>query len=88
MEWRVWPGEWYLDAGALMIALALDLTLRELPNSVHPVAWMGKLTMWLEVIGPAKGGRVAMFLWGVCIAILVPRCRALLCGLSRIGCES
>ena len=72
MEWRVWPGEWYLDTGALMIALALDLTLRELPNSAHPVAWMGKLTMWLEAIGPSKGGRVATFLWGVCIAILVP----------------
>ena len=72
MEWRVWPGEWYLDAGALMIALALDLALRELPNSVHPVAWMGKLIMWLEGIGPSKGGRVTAFLWGVCIAILIP----------------
>ncbi|MYA61461.1 MAG: cobalamin biosynthesis protein CobD [Dehalococcoidia bacterium] len=72
MEWRVWPGEWYLDAGALMIALALDLTLRELPNSAHPVAWMGKLIMRLEGIGPSKGRRVAAFLWGVCIAILVP----------------
>lgn len=72
MEWRVWPGEWYLDAGALMIALALDLALRELPNSVHPVAWMGKLIMWLEDIGPSKGGRVTAFSWGVCIAVLVP----------------
>ena len=72
MEWRVWPGEWYVDAAALTIALALDLTLRELPNSVHPVAWMGKLITWLEGIGLSGGGRVTAFLWGVCIAILVP----------------
>lgn len=76
MEWRVWPGEWYLDAVALAIALALDLILRELPNSVHPVAWMGKLIAWLEGIGPSGGGRVSAFSWGVCMAILVPT----LCG--------
>ena len=72
MEWRVWPGEWYLDAAALAIALALDLILRELPNSVHPVAWMGKLIAWLEGIGLSGEGRVLAFLWGVYIAILVP----------------
>ena len=72
MEWRVWPGEWYLDAAALTIALALDLTLRELPNSAHPVVWMGKLIGWLEGIGPSGRGRAPAFLWGVCIAILVP----------------
>ena len=72
MEWRVWPGEWYLDVAALTIALALDLTLRELPNSAHPVSWMGKLIAWLEGIGPSGEGRAPAFSWGVCIAVLVP----------------
>ena len=76
MEWRVWPGEWYLDAAVLAIALALDLTLRELPNSAHPVAWMGKLIEWLEGVGASGGGRAPALSWGVCIAILVPT----LCG--------
>ena len=72
MEWRVWPGEWHLDAIAFAIAVALDLALRELPNSAHPVAWMGKLIEWLSGFGYPRAGRAAAFLWGACVAILVP----------------
>ena len=36
-----WPGEWGLDAGALLLAVALDLAFREPPAALHPVA--GKL---------------------------------------------
>ena len=72
MEWRVWPGEWYLDAGALLIALALDIALRELPNSMHPVVWMGRLVSLLERIGPAVESRVPALAWGGFIAICVP----------------
>ena len=72
MEWRVWPGEWYLDAGALLLALALDLALRELPNAVHPVVWMGKLVSLLERIGPSAGSRTASLIWGAGMAVFVP----------------
>ena len=72
MEWQVWPGEWYLDAGALLIALAIDIALRELPNSMHPVVWMGKLVSLLERMGPAVESRVPALAWGGFIAICVP----------------
>ena len=38
-----WPGEWGLDAGALLLAVALDLAFREPPAALHPVVWTGKL---------------------------------------------
>ena len=72
MEWQVWPGEWYLDAGALLLALGLDLALRELPNAVHPVVWMGRLVSFLERIGPPAESREAALAWGACMALLVP----------------
>ena len=72
MEWRVWPGEWYLDAGALLIALALDLALRELPNAVHPVVWMGKLVSFLERVGPSVESKAAALGWGGFMALFLP----------------
>ena len=71
MEWRVWPGEWYLDAGALLLALALDLALRELPSSLHPVVWMGKLVSLLERVGPSIESKASL-VWGACMAVFVP----------------
>ena len=72
MEWRLWPGEWYLDAGALLVAVALDLALRELPGPVHPVVWMGKLASWLERIGPTADRSMFAFAWGMCMTAVVP----------------
>lgn len=72
MDWQVWPGEWYLDAGALLIAVALDLAFRELPGSLHPVVWMGKLIGWLEKAGPSADSRLSVLAWGGCMACLVP----------------
>ena len=72
MEWRLFPGEWYLDAGALLLALLLDIVLRELPNTVHPVVWMGKAISGLERVGPYGNGRVASSAWGTFMAIAVP----------------
>lgn len=72
MDWQLWPGEWYLDAGALLIAVALDLAFRELPGAVHPVVWMGKLAGWLEKAGPAPDSRLKAVAWGGLIACLVP----------------
>ena len=72
MEWRLFPGEWYLDLAALLLALAMDLALRELPNAVHPVVWMGKLVSLLERIGPAAESRFPALAWGALMAVLVP----------------
>ena len=72
MEWRLFPGEWYLDVGALLLAFAVDLALRELPNRVHPVVWMGRLISLLERIGPPAESRAAAFVWGVGMGALVP----------------
>jgi adenosylcobinamide-phosphate synthase len=72
MEWRLFPGEWYLDAGALVLALALDLAFRELPGPIHPVIWMGKLVSWLEKIGPSPEARGLALAWGALMALTVP----------------
>ena len=72
MEWRLFPGEWYLDAAALVLALAIDLVLRELPSAAHPVVWMGKLVSSLEKVGPRPGAKFPALLWGIVIAAAVP----------------
>lgn len=72
MEWRLFPGEWYLDAGALLLALALDLALRELPTPVHPVVWMGRLVTWLERLGPSPEWKWPALAWGGVMALAVP----------------
>ena len=76
MEWRLWPGEWYLDAGALLLAAALDLALRELPNAAHPVVWIGRLVSGLERLGPRPESKSMALVWGGAMALLVPA----LCG--------
>lgn len=85
MDWRVWPGEWHLDAGALLLALALDMTFRELPARVHPVVWMGNLISWLEDVGPSSERRAASFAWGTCIAVVVPILSGALAWLAANG---
>ena len=85
MEWRVWPGEWYLDAGALLIALALDLLLRELPSAIHPVVWMGKLVSLLERVGPSVESRMASLVWGAGMAVFVPALAGVLAWLAANG---
>ena len=72
MEWRLFPGEWYLDAGALVLALALDLALRELPNALHPVVWMGRVVSWLERAGPSPESKRFALVWGSMMALAVP----------------
>ena len=72
MEWRLFPGEWYLDAGALVLALLLDLALRELPSAIHPVVWMGKMVSWLEKAGPSPESKWLALGWGAMMALAVP----------------
>ena len=38
-----WPGEWGLDAGALLLAVALDLAFREPPAALAVTAVRGLL---------------------------------------------
>lgn len=72
MEWRLFPGEWYLDAGALALAVALDIAFRELPPALHPVVWIGKLVSGLERIGPSAEARLSALAWGGLMALVVP----------------
>jgi adenosylcobinamide-phosphate synthase len=71
MLWLMWPAEWYLNAGVLLLALTLDLALREPPAALHPVVWMGKAISILERLSP-KDGRIMSFLAGAGIALVVP----------------
>ena len=72
MEWRLFPGEWYLDAGALLLALAMDLALRELPSRLHPVVWMGKAISGMERLGPSPESKWFALAWGSWVALAVP----------------
>ncbi len=40
---------------SLLIALALDLLVPELPNALHPVAWMGRWLTLGERLAPTRG---------------------------------
>lgn len=72
MEWKIWPAEWYLDAGVLLVALTLDLLLPELPARLHPVVWMGKAVSLLERPLRNNESRLKALVWGTCIAVIVP----------------
>ncbi|MFC2056769.1 cobalamin biosynthesis protein [Chloroflexota bacterium] len=52
----------------MLLALALDLAFGELPNAVHPVAWMGKIALYLKRI---YGGHspISQFVHGAGIAL-------------------
>lgn len=71
MLWGALWGEWHLDVGVLLLAVALDLALPEPPNALHPVVWMGRLISLLERLGRNRG-RITSFLIGLCIALVVP----------------
>jgi adenosylcobinamide-phosphate synthase len=61
-------------------ALLIDRIIGEWPSAVHPVVWMGKVTIFLERLAPAKGRR-RQLAWGAVIAFLVP---AIFAGASAI----
>ena len=67
-----WLDAWGLDAGALLLALALDLVWREPPAVLHPVVWMGKLIAFLERRAPPPERPTAALAAGLGIALLVP----------------
>ena len=69
--WLPWHPDWHINAGALLLALALDIALPEPPNAIHPVAWMGKTISALERLGVGYGNKMS-FLVGVFMAVSVP----------------
>ena len=71
MEWRLLPGEWYLDAAVLLLALVLDWVVGEPRPAFHPVVWMGRLIALLERLFP-HGNRFVSVLAGGVVALLVP----------------
>ena len=69
--WLPWHPDWHINAGVLLLALALDIALPEPPNVIHPVAWMGKVISWMERLTEGRGDKAAL-LTGVGIAVSVP----------------
>ena len=69
--WLPWHPDWYINAGVLLLALALDIALPELPNAIHPVVWMGKAISALERLAAGLGNTM-LFLVGVFMAVSVP----------------
>ena len=53
----------------LALAFGLDLALRELPNRLHPTAWMGHTVSWVEK--PAPSGPKSSLVAGVMIVALI-----------------
>ncbi len=57
------------DPVMLVLALGLDLALRELPNRFHPTAWMGRTVAWAEKLSPS--GPRASLAAGVMMVVLI-----------------
>jgi adenosylcobinamide-phosphate synthase len=53
----------------LLIALALDLTFGEMPNTWHPVAWLGKLISLETRLAP-RTGKARQLAYGVSIVLI------------------
>ncbi len=53
------------------LAIVLDVVIGEPPNRWHPVVWMGRLISTLVRLAP-KTGAMAQFVFGSCIALVVP----------------
>ncbi len=64
-------GEWRLDIAVLVVAVALDAVVGEVPAAVHPVVWMGKLISRLERHCPKLDRPVLSLAAGTGLALCV-----------------
>ena len=89
MRWQPWSGEWYLDCGVLLLALALDLALREPPARLHPVVWIGNAIAALDRWLPQSSNRKALAsgsFMALCLPLIVGGLAWLvIVGLQEIG---
>ena len=69
--WLPWHPDWYFNAGALLLAIALDAAFPEPPSAIHPVVWMGKAISALGRLAEGLGNAGA-FALGALIAVAVP----------------
>ena len=59
-----------MEIWVLLLAVALDLALGELPNRLHPTVWMGKTISWGEKLAPK--GRRGQLAFGAALAVTIP----------------
>ncbi len=59
-----------MEIWVLALALALDLTMGELPNRAHPTVWMGKTIGWCERLAPQ--GNKGQLVFGAAMAVAIP----------------
>ena len=52
----------------ILLALILDLAFGELPNAIHPVAWMGKVALYLKKIYSGRS-HIGQFVLGIGIVL-------------------
>ena len=57
------------DPVMLALAFGLDLALRELPNRLHPTAWIGHTVSWAEKLSPS--GPRASWVAGLIMVTLI-----------------
>ncbi|MEL6407089.1 MAG: adenosylcobinamide-phosphate synthase CbiB [Chloroflexota bacterium] len=57
----------------LLTAVLLDVTVGDLPNRCHPVAWMGTAIYWLREHAPQRGKFVygGLIVWGGAVVVWV-----------------
>ncbi len=86
MRWQPWSGEWYLDGGVLLLALALDLAFREPPARLHPVVWIGNAISVLDRWLPQSTNGKAL-VSGSFMALCLPLIAGALAWLVMVGLQ-
>ncbi len=54
----------------LLVALAVEFTVGDPPNAIHPVAWLGKVISFFERFG-FIAGKTYQFLYGALITVIL-----------------
>ena len=73
------------EAAILILAVLLDICIREVPEKLHPTVWMGKSISWLARYMPL--GRTGGLACGAAIAAVIPAFWAMLAWLAERGLQ-